>query len=627
MAASRIFFVLFLITTVVNVSGQDNIPLLERQVTVSFNNERLPDVLRKIADAGKFNFSYKSSLIKKDDRITNQFTNKTVREILDLLFKGSMEYRERGKYVILVKSERTSARDPSVLSGYVVDEATGKRLKNVSVYDPVTLNSAVTDTYGYFKIEVRHPTGEEIKLAVKKSQYTDTLVVVPRSNNRLLNIPIRVDKDKMAVLADSVGEKIKRFWFSTKKLTQQAINIENISDTMYRKTQFGIVPFVGTNGDLSGHVINDLSLNLLGGYSLGNRRFEMAGLFNITRGNVQGFQGAGLFNGVGGEQHGVQLAGLANGSLDSVKGAQVAGLANINARDGTGVRVAGLSNFMLKGTEATLVAGTFNFVNGNQRRPQLAGLFNFTVGASRPAQIAGLFNFSSGEVFGAQIGGLFNVAGKDFHGVQVSGLVNIAPKIMRGAQVGVINFGKTATGVQLGVINVSKEMKGIPIGFLSFVGKGYHKLEISADEVFYTNVAFRTGVRSFYNILTAGANPSTFKNEKTLWTFGYGIGTAPKLTKWLDLNVDITANQIVDGNVIDEVNLINKVFMGLDFRFVKRMSVFAGVTLNGHVTKSTYDQYPEIFIDYTPDIIHDRSFGNDMNLAMWWGAKAGIRFF
>jgi hypothetical protein len=610
-----------------NEAWGQKVPLLERTITVTLTDEKLDDALRKIGDAARLTFSYKSSLLDKNERVSYSFVNKSVREVLDQLFQGSIDYKERGKYIILVEAEKASSKESSVLSGYVVDEATGKRLQNVSIYDPTTLNSAVTDSYGYFKIEIKNPTGEEIKLAVNKSQYTDTLVVVPRQNQRLLNIPIRFDKDKIGVIADSVGQKLKRFWLETKKATEQAVNMENISDTMYRAVQFSIVPFVGTNGKLGGNIINDYSLNLFGGYSLGNRVVEIGGMFNIIRGNLQGFQVAGLLNGVGGSVEGVQIAGLANGALDSVHGVQVAGLANVNARSGTGVRLAGLSNYMSEGSSATLIGGLFNFVIGEQRSPQLAGIFNFTTEDARPAQIAGLFNFSSGTFNGVQLGGLFNMASKDVTGVQIAGLLNVAPKTMQGMQIGLINYGKWSRGSQLGLINISTEMKGVPVGLITIVGKGYHKLEISADEIFYTNLAFRTGKREFYNIITAGVNPSTFDKPETLWSFGYGIGTAPKISSNTYLNFDITSSQIVAGNSIEEINLLNKLYGGFDFQITRGFSITAGITLNGQLTDSTYDAYPDIFADYVPDIIEERTYSNNLNLKMWWGAKAGIRFF
>ena len=49
-------------------------------------------------------------------------------------------------------------------------------------------------------------------------------------------------------------------------------NVENIRDTLYREIQISLLPFVGTNGAMSGNVINDFSINMFGGYSLGSRR-------------------------------------------------------------------------------------------------------------------------------------------------------------------------------------------------------------------------------------------------------------------------------------------------------------------------------------------------------------------
>jgi hypothetical protein len=166
----------------------------------------------------------------------------------------------------------------------------------------------------------------------------------------------------------------------------------------------------------------------------------------------------------------------------------------------------------------------------------------------------------------------------------------------------------------------------VPFGLLSLVGKGYHKIEISADEIFYTNVALRTGVRQFYNILTVGAKPDTFDDDETYWTFGYGIGTAPRLSRVLSLNVDITANQVVYGGAVEAINMINKLYLGIELQLVKHVGITVGATLNGYVTDTTYDKYQPLFTDYSPHIIADKTYGNDINMKMWWGGKIGLRF-
>ncbi|HEY9487176.1 MAG TPA: sigma factor [Chryseosolibacter sp.] len=60
---------------------------------------------------------------------------------------------------------------------------------------------------------------------------------------------------------------------------------------------------------------------------------------------------------------------------------------------------------------------------------------------------------------------------------------------------GILNVAPKVNGTQIGLINVADIVRGVPIGLMSLVWKGYHKIEISADEIFYNNLSFRTGVR------------------------------------------------------------------------------------------------------------------------------------
>lgn len=600
-------------------------PLLERRLTLELKNETVEATLKKISAAGGFIFSYNPAILGQSRKLNHLFVNKSIRQILDQIFEGAIQYKTRGNYIILTEAPaKSTKKEPAIVTGYVVDESTGERLKDVSVYDPVTLTSTVTDSYGYFEIKIDKPPSELI-LSVNKLAYADTLVVVPH-RDRLLNIPIKIDKEKIAVLADSVGEKVRRFWnkqvifFSNK-------NILNVDDTLYRTTQVSIVPFVGTNHKMSGNVINDFSLNILGGYALGVRKLEFGGLFNLVGGDVSGVQIAGLLNGVGGDVHGVQFAGIMNGNMGSTHAAQFAGVLNLNLRETRGIMFAGVGNIATGISHAPQLAGVFNLATRDTKHPQVAGVFNIAAREINGAQLAGVFNMSGKQVKGTQIAGVFNVTGKRVKGSQLSGVFNLAGKEVKGAQVaGVLNFASRVSGTQIGLLNIADSVNGVPIGLMSFVWKGYHKIEISADEVFYHNLSFRTGVRRFYNILTAGARPSTYNDNETIWTFGYGIGTAPRLSRKLFLNLDLTSNQMVKGNTIEAINLLNKFYVGFDYQAFKNLSLTFGATLNGYITEKAYEKYFPLFTDYQPKIFYHRNF-SEHNLKMWVGAKVGVRFF
>lgn len=625
-AASKLALVLAGLLVCSRLHAQSEAPPLERVITVTFNNEKLDDALRKLSQRGVFVFSYNPSIFDASRLVNGAYMNKTVREILNDIFQGTIQYKERGRYVILTRADVRAAapKDAVKLSGYIIDESTGQRLSDVSVYDPVTLSSAVTDKYGYFEIEIDKPTANDIILAVNKLNYADTVVALPAEGNFFLNIPIKESTDKIATVADSVAQKIKRFWRGLIKRERDA-NIRNIQDTLYRKVQMSLVPFVGTNHKLSGNVVNNYSLNLLGGYSQGTRKLEIGGLFNIDRGRVHGVQVGGVFNGAGETVKGVQIGGLVNANLDSMKGGQFAGLVNMNWRSATGFTGAGAINFIHGDSRGVSMAGLGNFTLGAQRGPHFGGVFNFATKDVKIAQAAGVLNFALGETRGAQLGGALNIAIDDIRGAQVAGALNVATGTVRGAQVsGVMNYATRVKGVQLGLVNIADSVRGMQLGFFSFAMKGYHALEVSAEDIFYLNLAFRTGTRSFYNIFTTGLRPN--ESDSSVWSFGYGVGTAPRVYRKLYLNIDVTANQIVKGNDVEALNMLNKLYLGFDYQVSKFFAITAGATLNVYITENDYHKYPDIFVDYTPDFFQERLTDNHL-AQLWWGAKVGVRFF
>lgn len=606
-----------------NGVGQSGTPYLERMLTISFDNERLDAALKKISQQGGFTFSYSPSILEADRIVTYTFVNKTVREILDQLFSGTVQYKARGKYLILTKGV-ARAKETEVYSGYIIDESTGQRLRDVTVYDPVSLQSAVTDQFGFFQIKIDKPP-DDLRLAINKQNYSDTLIVPSRSG-RLLNIPMKVDKQRLATFADSVQSKMKRFWTKTILFTKQKTLFENVRDTIHRASQVSVVPFVGTNHALSANVINDYSFNIIGGFSGGVRKLEIGGVFNIVTGDVHGAQLAGTFNAVGGSVRGAQLAGIFNANRGNVDGAQLAGVFNFNWGHVDKFSGAGVLNFARSGSNAVQLAGVGNMTVGDQTKPHVAGVYNLTTGNSK-SQLAGTYNVTARNVTGWQAAGILNFAGKNVHGAQTAGILNFAGKEVRGVQIaGVLNYATKVRGAQIGLINVSDSASGVPIGLFSVVLKGYHKIEVSADEIFYTNLAFRTGVRQFYNILAAGIKTQSLEDTTTHWTFGYGIGTAPRLSKKLFLNIDVTSNQIVQGSSLENLNVLNKAYLGIDYQFARKVSLTFGATLNAYLTDRTKEGYWNLFPNYQPTIFYDRDIGNSTNMKMWIGGKIGLRF-
>jgi len=596
-------------------------PPLEREISIALQGVQIDVALNRISQEGKFTFSYSPSILNTNHIVSSEYTNKSVREIINSLLGETITAKGKGNYIILTRATTPTRKEvvnnTVSISGYVINAETGEKIAEVSIYEKKSLTAVISDQFGFFKITLDNP-GDDAVLSFSKRSYIDTLIYLKPGSTQFVNMVLRpepveivkvpvVDTVQVVVapptppvtveeipvkekwsLRDFLNDKIfSKNIFSRKR---GAVNVNNIKDPLYREFQVSFVPFVGTNHKLSGNVINGYSLNVLGGYSMGTTNAEFGGLFNIDRGNVSYGQFAGLFNVVGGETSGVQMAGLGNLTRRKVNAFQFAGLFNANIDSAYG--------------------------------GQFAGLFNINGRASQGGQFAGLFNVQPSYYNGSQMAGLFNVATHQMKGSQIAGLLNFAHNIH---------------GAQLGVVNYADSIRGVPIGLVSFVSRGYHKLEFSTDEIFYVNAAFRTGVRQFYNILQAGLKPESLsgsndpsvpiRDQQNVWSFGYGVGTAPRLSKKIYLNIDITANHINKGSFTNSTSLLNKLYLGLDFQVAKKFSITAGATVNAYLFDPSYTNNPEIFTDFSPSIVKTHIFSGGNEMKMWWGGKVGIRFF
>src|SRR5215471_9868305 len=105
--------------------------LLSKNISFDVNRQRLDDVLEILSNKGDFYFSYNSRTLNKDSLVTLSVRNKSLKEILNLLFNNTYEFKESGNYVIIRKApiRMTMVTKKAVVeektyavSGYVFDE-------------------------------------------------------------------------------------------------------------------------------------------------------------------------------------------------------------------------------------------------------------------------------------------------------------------------------------------------------------------------------------------------------------------------------------------------------------------------------------------------------------------------
>lgn len=605
---------LIVLFSAVDVTAQN---LLSRNIPLEVNRQRLDKVLEILSNKGNFYFSYSSSIVKKDSIISINTNNKTLKEVLEQIFSSGYEFIESGNYIIIRKApiRLTMVTNRAVqeervysVSGFVYDEQTGHAIREASVYEKRLLAATLTNQEGFFKLKLKSGRKSTAELTLSKEFYADTSVVIEPRHSQQLTItmlpleneaertiitpedyevaeaavpPLEVkEKDTIvaapvAAITDSAQVErtgMGRFLLSAKQKIQ-SINLKKFFTT--RPFQASLVPGLGSHGKMSGQVVNNFSLNVLGGYTAGTNGIEIGGWFNIDKKDVKYAQFAGWFNVVGGQMKGIQVAGINNTVLDTVKAMQAAGVGNF-------------------------VKGRFNGF-----------------------QVGGVYNHVADSVKGVQAAGVANFARKKLSGVQIAGVANISNKETRGAQIaGVLNYSKRLKGLQIGLINIADTSDGYSIGLINVILKGYHKLSFSTHELMDVNVAFKTGNSKLYSILEAAIQSNS---DEKIYSFGYGLGREMPLNKKksVTFNPELHSQYLYLGSW-DYTNILTRLHLNLNIKLGKFISIFAGPAVSVYMSdqKTGFKGYhfPGPPGGYKHFTISDKVTG-------WFGWNAGINFF
>lgn len=550
---------------------------LSKRVTFDIKQQRIETVLQEISRAGNFYFAYNGALFGQDSIVNLNVKSTPVREVLDQLFDGKVAYKENEKYIILryavnhltIEPENiTTAENLYAISGYVVDTKTGKKVKQASVYEKRLLQSALTDDDGYFSLKFK---GEHaaIVLTASKEMYRDTALVFLSSVSIKPKPYDDPDKEKGTVFSNTIEELgIGKFFLSSKQRIQN-INIPNFLATT--PFQASLTPGLSSHGMMSARVVNKISLNVLGGYTAGVDGVEVAGLFNLTKGDVKAVQVAGVFNVVGGDLNGVQVGGVMNNIRGNAKGIQIS---------------------------------TANLVKGN----------------AAAIQVSALGNVVSSHFKGVQLTGLGNISSRNTNGIQIAALGNITSRTLRGLQLaGVLNYAKNNKGFQIGLVNIADSSSGVSLGLLNIVKNGYHKLSFSTNELINANISLKTGNANLYTIFLAGKN---YSDTAKIITGGLGLGHDFILNNTFSIATELTAQGLYLGSW-DDTKVLTKFQANLQLKIFNGLTIFGGPSYNLYASSKLIEASS---VGYKQQIVPNKHQDINGNKG-WMGWSAGITIF
>ena len=368
-----------------------------------------------------------------------------------------------------------------------------------------------------------------------------------------------------------------------------AASSQGIDGKDVKKFQASLVYPIGSNGQNSPQISNDISFNLIAGYSGGVRSFELGGIYNVVDGSVNGAQISGFGNAVRGDVSGFQLAGFLNTNKGKLDGFQVGGFSNLIWDDVDGTQLAGFMNTAKGSVDGIQVAGFLNIATENVKGLQLAGFSNV-----------------ANDTDGAQVSGFINRSG-DLTGAQVAGFINKAREV-RGVQLSVINIADSViTGTQVGLVNISKN------GLLS--------PGLESDDVIPYGITFRSGQESFYTVLSIGLKQDEY------WAIGAGLGSRLTFSQKSNvfLNPELRYQNLHKGKLKDyQNNNLVRLNFNIGYELNKHLYLTAGPSVNFFHTRNLDENgNPKINLVNSP-ALDEQSRGN--NYQLWIGYNIGIGF-
>ncbi|MEI6752858.1 MAG: secretin and TonB N-terminal domain-containing protein, partial [Paludibacter sp.] len=140
----------------------------QKQITLNLNNVTVKEALEALKTTGGYSYWFDAKDLNVSQKVSINVVNKTIDEVLALLFKGQqVEYKIKDGHIVISKSveKETPVQKKNELkkvSGVVIDEK-GIPVIGASVMIPGTKIIAVTDVNGRFSLEA--PSNSKLRIS------------------------------------------------------------------------------------------------------------------------------------------------------------------------------------------------------------------------------------------------------------------------------------------------------------------------------------------------------------------------------------------------------------------------------------------------------------------------------
>ncbi|OFX60659.1 MAG: hypothetical protein A2066_08285 [Bacteroidetes bacterium GWB2_41_8] len=163
--ACGFFLIVFLLLMKVSFGQKENNAALEKRITIEARNETISSVLDKISAQTQIFFSYNAALIDPAKKIDASLSDKTIKEILDIIFESKFVYRVLDDQIIITnlelvpikKKEPDSTKITAGIikfSGKIIDREEKEPLPHTSISILKKNIGTISNSDGEFELKI-----------------------------------------------------------------------------------------------------------------------------------------------------------------------------------------------------------------------------------------------------------------------------------------------------------------------------------------------------------------------------------------------------------------------------------------------------------------------------------------
>jgi TonB-linked SusC/RagA family outer membrane protein len=339
-------FIFANLTSAGPVGAQD---VLNQKVTIQASNEEMKTVLTRLNKLTQIRFTYSSTLLRNQKKVSINVVERPLGDVLDELFKpNNITYKIEGKQVVLLKNavspssllEKANAPDATDIDRNISGKITDERaipLPGVSIVVKGTKTGTSTNTNGEFQLSI--PDGDVTLIFSYVGYMAEEVTVGTRSSIDFSMKPDVRNLDLVVVTALGIKRDAKKLGYSTATVNTEEITTNrttNLGNSLQGKVAGLNVspPASGPGGSTK--------IRIRGQSSFGGNNSPLIIVNGIPINNTSVSAGGSAGNGTGNPTGGSSDAGDGLQSINQddietmtvLKGAAAAALYGFRAKDG-----------------------------------------------------------------------------------------------------------------------------------------------------------------------------------------------------------------------------------------------------------------------------------------------------